>query len=329
MVPTSYLKPYKTFDEQISLLEDRGIVIEDKREALVHLKRLGYYRLSAYWYPFRRRAADHREGIDIPDSSVVAGVIFSDIVTICDIDGLMRNVLLEAIEAVEVAVRVAVAYQLGKYGPMGYLDKRNLGPGCDNPSAIDPMTTDFEMFGQKQRDMVQSSKEEFAKHFQTFYNGECPIWAAIELWDFGTLSRFFQMMTKADRDQVAIHFGLTSSRKLANWLECVNDLRNVCAHHSRLNRRHFPKNPSFPRSPQFPQFRHLSRLTDQAHHRLYPLLCVLVYMLDQTNPEHSWRERLVALVDHIEHVSGLKLADYAIPDSWHSEAIWQARVPQS
>jgi len=116
---SQYQKPYKTFEEQLTLLEERGIAIDDRSEAIIHLQRLGYYRLSAYWYPFRKRSESHREGVDNPDSSVVDGVVFQDIVAICEFDGKLRNTLLQAIESVEVAIRVAVAYELGKYGPLG------------------------------------------------------------------------------------------------------------------------------------------------------------------------------------------------------------------
>lgn len=317
-----YQKPYKTFAEQIALIEDRGIAIADRNEAISHLNRLGYYRLSAYWYPFRRRAIDHREGVDKPDSSVVDGVVFMDIVAICDFDSRLRNVLLEAISAVEVAVRVDVAYEMGKYGPLGYLVKQNLGSGCDRPSIINPSVTEFEQFCQKQWDSVQNSKEAFAKHFREMYDAECPIWAAIELWDFGTLSRFYQLMKPDNRNAVAARYGFATGSKLANWLECINDLRNFCAHHSRLNRRHFPKGPTFPWSADFQQFAHLKPLMDQARHRLYPLMCMLVYTLDQVNSGHSWRERIIGLMNTIEVIDGLALSDYGIPDDWLTQTLW-------
>lgn len=319
-----YQKPYKSFDEQVSLLESRGIEIGDRQEAAYHLQRLGYYRLSAYWYPFRQRAESHVEGVDTPANSVVDGVVFMDIVAICDFDSRLRNVLLQAIEAVEVAIRVALAYELGKYGPLGYLDKDNLGPGCDNTSLIDPAHTDFAMFLHKQAEMVDKSKEDFARHFRDVYGGVVPVWVAIELWDFGTLSRFYQFLTASDRSDVAARFGLSSGKKLANWLECLNDLRNVCAHHSRLNRRHFPKNPSFPRSRTFPQFAHLRALSDRELHRLYPLICVLMYLLDQSTPSDACRARVTELIGTVNDVNGLKLADFAIPDFWQREPLWDS-----
>lgn len=36
----------------VSLLESRGVVISDEAKAVRYLDSIGYYRLSAYMYPF-------------------------------------------------------------------------------------------------------------------------------------------------------------------------------------------------------------------------------------------------------------------------------------
>lgn len=50
----SYSRPWKSFSEQLELLKSRGMVVTDEASALDYLERVGYYRLSAYWYPFRK-----------------------------------------------------------------------------------------------------------------------------------------------------------------------------------------------------------------------------------------------------------------------------------
>lgn len=52
MVP--YSKPYLTIQEQLSLLRGRGLDISDELRAEAALQRIGYYRLSGYWYPLRK-----------------------------------------------------------------------------------------------------------------------------------------------------------------------------------------------------------------------------------------------------------------------------------
>ena len=47
------LKPWLAFAQQLEVLQERGLQVEDRAAALDYLERLGYYRLSGYWYPLR------------------------------------------------------------------------------------------------------------------------------------------------------------------------------------------------------------------------------------------------------------------------------------
>ena len=53
----SYAKPWKSYADQLNQLIDRGMVVTDRDRALDCLKRIGYYRLSGYWFAFRERSA--------------------------------------------------------------------------------------------------------------------------------------------------------------------------------------------------------------------------------------------------------------------------------
>ena len=49
-----YTKVWLSYDQQASLLiEERGL-IADREYLIRHLKEIGYYRLSGYWYIFKR-----------------------------------------------------------------------------------------------------------------------------------------------------------------------------------------------------------------------------------------------------------------------------------
>ncbi len=51
-MPT-YSKRYLKPQDQVALLKSRGLQITDESFAVAALTRNGYYRLSAYWLPFR------------------------------------------------------------------------------------------------------------------------------------------------------------------------------------------------------------------------------------------------------------------------------------
>ena len=54
MALVPYGKPHLSVNDQIALLEQRGMAIGDRVVAAACLERFGYYRLSGYWYPMRQ-----------------------------------------------------------------------------------------------------------------------------------------------------------------------------------------------------------------------------------------------------------------------------------
>ena len=50
----AYTKSPFTFEQQLQQLKDRGLIIENDDFASFQLRTISYYRLSAYWHPFRK-----------------------------------------------------------------------------------------------------------------------------------------------------------------------------------------------------------------------------------------------------------------------------------
>ena len=48
----TFPKHYKTPEELVELLSERGLYIQERNSACQYIKNIGYYRLSAYLYPF-------------------------------------------------------------------------------------------------------------------------------------------------------------------------------------------------------------------------------------------------------------------------------------
>jgi hypothetical protein len=57
-----YAKPALTFDDQIALLQRRGMTFDDLEAARRTLSHVSYYRLSAYWHPFKQSDDSFRPG---------------------------------------------------------------------------------------------------------------------------------------------------------------------------------------------------------------------------------------------------------------------------
>jgi abortive infection bacteriophage resistance protein len=54
-----YSKPHLPYEDQLDLLIRRGLACSDRASTLYWLKRIGYYRLSAYFIPFKDPATGH------------------------------------------------------------------------------------------------------------------------------------------------------------------------------------------------------------------------------------------------------------------------------
>lgn len=79
----NYKKPHLSIPKQIGLLKSRGMAISDDTKAAHALERIGYYRLSGYWYPFRdfiiSTGPDGRPVTTMQDN-FLPGAAFSDAV---------------------------------------------------------------------------------------------------------------------------------------------------------------------------------------------------------------------------------------------------------
>lgn len=57
------MKQAKTFDEQVDIIKNKGFIIEDKEDCKNFLQQANYYRLSAYFLPFKRKDGTYESNI--------------------------------------------------------------------------------------------------------------------------------------------------------------------------------------------------------------------------------------------------------------------------
>ena len=93
------LKEWITFEDQLELLKRRGLHVDDDAAALGYLRRIGYYRLSGYWYPLREidHAASTKAGRPLRLDTFVPGSRFEDVVRLYVFDKKLRLLALDAL----------------------------------------------------------------------------------------------------------------------------------------------------------------------------------------------------------------------------------------
>jgi abortive infection bacteriophage resistance protein len=328
-VTIPYEKPYLPVPQQIDLLRSRGMAISDQEQAEAWLKRVGYYRLSGYWYPFRERqttqAADGSEQVVVLDS-FRPGTELSHAFALYVFDKRLRLLMLDAIERIEVGLRVDIALLMGKDDPWAHRNPNNFNRYFRN---LDP--DDLAVRHTKWLSYLDAlgarSREEFAKHFYTKYKDPFPIWIAVELWDFGTLSTLVNGMKDKDLQHLADKYGVPRRTMLVSWMQSINFVRNVCAHHGRLWNRPLVIQPAPPRGNEIPLFQHWSKDT-YAKTRMYAAASILQLLLRTISPGSSWGERLKELMSTFPGGPGLLQAPGGFPKGWEEMPLWNEANPR-
>ena len=121
-----YTKPYLSVTEQISLLRSRRLLVTDGVRAAAALARIGYHRLSGYWYPFRTSSAGKPGEPASVGDNFRPGTEFGQVLDLYVFDKKLRILTLDAIERVEIALRTDIALLLGKRSPVAHRDARYL-----------------------------------------------------------------------------------------------------------------------------------------------------------------------------------------------------------
>jgi abortive infection bacteriophage resistance protein len=318
----AYNGSWKSFAEQLELLKSRGLVVTDEAAALSYLERIGYYRLSAYWYPFRHfeyRQEPDGNILTIRQDNFVPDTQFLDAVNLYKFDKQLRLLVLDVLERIEVALRVDIAYLLGERNTYAHHDIQQFHPGFAGKQSKSGKSR-FDEWHEKYAGLVNRSKEDFVKHYREKHGPDLPIWVAIEVWDFGVMSQLFAMMKVADQEKIARKYGMDDWRVFQSWLRSLNYLRNLAAHHSRLWNRNVIDQPKLPARGQIDWCDAFIGKADlQA--KPFLLLAICRHLVKIICPGTQWTDRFKGHLQNfpVQH-SNLKrsVQDMGAPEGWET-----------
>lgn len=316
-----FSKPYLPVPAQIALLKARGLTITDDGRATAALERIGYYRLSGYWYPLRTSTIANPGGARIVQDDFRPGTEFGQIVDLYVFDKKLRLLTLDAIERVEVALRTDIALLLGQYSPVAHRDPAYLHGRFTKNLLRGKSVTGHQVWLHRLDDTTGRSREDFVEHYRQTYSTPLPIWMAVELWDFGMLSHFLSGMRHQDQATLAAKYGLPRPELLTGWIRSINFARNLCAHHSRLWNRPLVDQPPLPRRGEVPLLDHMTA-DPHLQKRYYAVAAVLRYLLRYINPTTTWPTRLGDLVATLPAAPGISIRHMGFPKDWTGLPLW-------
>lgn len=308
---------WKSFADQITILKGRGMIVADDAQAVADLERIGYYCLSGYWYPFRQLKAAP-VGLSFREDNFVPNSRFEDAVALYLFDKELRLLAMDALERIERAVRVDIAHLLGErecfaqHDPAqfhGNFSKQVLTYGPNRGS------TEYQVWFQHYSNLVRRNrKQPFVAH-NLGKHRRLPIWVAIEILDFGSMSRLFEGLKFADRDTIAAKYG-TTGLELQKWLRSLNFVRNVAAHHSRM------WNMNVLELSPVPQYDANWRSLSNARPFMY--FCIMQKLLQCISPASNWGGRFKALMAGFPHPANgaVSPSDFGAKQGWEGWPLW-------
>lgn len=299
MSKRSFGKEYHSPEELVYLLKSRGLVINNVQKAQRYLENIGYYRLSAYMYPF----------LKIPKSQHLykPGASFDSVIMLYRFDKKLRLFLFNEIEKIEIAVREAVMNCVSEWtGNIYWLTTSSyFRDQAIFSNSLNMLTKEYE-----------HSTEDFIEHFKSTYSEPFPpAWILGELLPMGSVNMYYRnLKDKTLKKQIAKRFYLHAP-VFESWLSVLTLTRNSCCHHARVWNK---VNKIIPNDMKLMMRPWITIPSDKR--RIYYNICIIKYFLDIISPGNDMIDKMTSLFDTFPEVD---LTALGFPSGWSNEPLWR------
>jgi abortive infection bacteriophage resistance protein len=258
--------------------------------------------LAGYWWSMQDDKVNH---IFKPNSH------FSNVVNLYNFDRELRILLFDVIEKIEISLRTKLIYHLShEFDPWWF---QNNDLFIDIQAHVKTLAT--------LQEEIERSKDTFIKEHKKKHKDDKrfpPAWKTLELTSFGALSRLYgNLKNNIDaKNIIAKEFGAVNHTYLPSWLQSITQIRNYCAHHSRLWNRNLPGTPKILSKPPLPWLSDVPTDTQ----KLYLHLCIMRYMLNIIDPQNNLTLQLKSLLGKYPNID-LNALGFKV--NWENEPLWK------
>lgn len=209
-----------SFNEQVSLIIEKGIEIKDKDYAKEMLQQIGYFPLiGGYKHLFK-----------IPTTNKYkAGTTIEEIICLYKFDTDLRELFFKYLLEIERYMRSLMSYYFTQYYGVlqkQYLDIKNYNDTKRNHATI------LKLIATLKRAITTTDYTYINYYRKTYRN--IPLWVLINILTFGNISKMFQVLPQSLKSQVSKNFRQLNQRQMDQFLSVLTKYRNVCAHGERL-----------------------------------------------------------------------------------------------
>ena len=214
-------KEFLTFSQQIKHLKfDKQLDIANEKSAEELLQRIGYFSLID----------GYKELFRIPfTKKYKPGTAFDEIVALYQFDSELRELFLKYLLQIERHIGNLIAYyfvELHGTSQAEYMNPANYNHISRNKRTISGLMR--KLYGA-----VTTTDYAYVNYYRLQY-GNVPLWIAVSILTFGSLSKMYNVLTQSLRSKICKHFPMVNQKQLERFLSVLTKSRNVCAHSDRL-----------------------------------------------------------------------------------------------
>lgn len=310
------MKEFKSYQEQISLLKSRGLVINDEDFALKKLKEENYYNIiNGYKTLFIAKGTK---------DDFITGTTFEEVYELYDFDRILRNILFKQILKVENILRSLVSYNFSeKYGNDNYLKLDNFetlkGSGCTQTKYQVRVEQIQTLIANLQNDISRAiSKKNYINHYILNY-GFVPLWVLVNAITLGRLSQFYSLMKQSIRVKVSQYWNI-KEEDLNQYIKTLAFYRNLCAHDERVYNSVCNQDIPDTKIHQSLSIPLNNGRYENGKNDLFSLIIVLKILLpteDFNNMCNKIEGRMQRLIQKLEHINSSEVFDMmGFPINW-------------
>ena len=214
-------KKFKTLDEQIDILKEKGLVIDDVDYVKDILLRENYFFLSGYRHLLLKSKTE---------KSFLPGANFREMYALFNFDRQIRNIIFKNLLIIENNIKSIFSYQLSK--KYGYKEKDYLRPSnfTNNPEKFRQVNDLIKKMKRQIR--INGAQHSATKHYLDSY-GYVPMWIVVKVLSFGIVCELYTIMKKEDQVEISYIYHIDPTT-LCIYLPILSNYRNLCAHEDIL-----------------------------------------------------------------------------------------------
>ena len=208
-------KEFRTLDEQISILTNKGLIIEDEELTKDILLRENYFFINGYRSLFYDK-----------NRKFIKGTKFSELYSAFLFDRNLRNILFKYLLVVENNVKSIISYQLSK--KYGYMERDYLNPKNFTQDIKESRRVEDVLNKIKRQIRINGEKHTATFHYITKYH-YVPLWILVKVLSFGLINELYGILKEEDKDEIANIYNM-NSEDFKVYLQLLSNYRNLCAH---------------------------------------------------------------------------------------------------